>query len=144
MDRMIEGVDGMENLLRCRDLPRFTRAGDQADWILQYSASQTIRSSEAHALILNTFEELEGPILSCLRRRCSNIYPIGPLHAHLKSRLSGEILRRNRSLPTAFGRWIGAAWRGSTLSRQDPSSTLALEVLRSWEITSSWSSGTDW
>ncbi|XP_022956571.1 7-deoxyloganetic acid glucosyltransferase-like isoform X1 [Cucurbita moschata] len=93
MDRMIVGVAGMENILRCRDLPSFSRVGDRTDPILQYSVNQTIQSSKAHSLILNTFEDLEGPILSRLRSRCPNVYAIGPLHAHLKSRLSGEITR---------------------------------------------------
>ncbi|XP_038892386.1 7-deoxyloganetic acid glucosyltransferase-like [Benincasa hispida] len=90
MDRMIEGVDGMENVLRCRDLPSFSRVGEQTEPILQYCVDQTIQSSKTQSLILNTFEELEGPILSCLRKRCRNIYTIGPLNAHLKSRLPGE------------------------------------------------------
>lgn len=90
MDRIIDGVAGMENVLRRRDLPSFCRLEDPFDPTLQYGVTQTIQSFKAHALIFNTFEDLEGPILSCLRRRCSNIYAIGPLHAHLKSRLSGE------------------------------------------------------
>lgn len=103
MDRMIEGVAGLENILRCRDLPSFSRVGDQTEPILQYSVAQTIESSKAHALILNTFEDLEGPILSCIRRRCPNIYAIGPLHAHLKSRHPGE--KSPPELESSNGNW---------------------------------------
>ncbi|KAL0545898.1 hypothetical protein IC582_015795 [Cucumis melo] len=91
MDRIINGVVGMENVLRCRDLPSFCRLEDPFDPRLQYGVTQTIQSFKSHALIFNTFEDLEGPILSCLRSRCSNIYAIGPLHAHLKTKLSSEI-----------------------------------------------------
>ncbi|XP_022978080.1 7-deoxyloganetic acid glucosyltransferase-like [Cucurbita maxima] len=90
MDRMIDGVTGMENVLRCRDLPSFCRLKDPSDPTLQHGVTQTIQSLKAHSLIFNTFEDLEGPILSGLRRRCPNIYAIGPLHSLLKSRLSGE------------------------------------------------------
>ncbi|PIM99027.1 7-deoxyloganetic acid glucosyltransferase [Handroanthus impetiginosus] len=44
----------------------------------------------AYGLILNTFEELEGPILSEMRTLCPNIYTIGPLQAHLKAKLAAK------------------------------------------------------
>ncbi|KGN50608.1 7-deoxyloganetic acid glucosyltransferase [Cucumis sativus] len=91
MDRIISGMGGMENVLRCRDLPSFCRLEDPFDPGLQHGVTQTIQSFKSRALIFNTFNDLEGPILSSLRSRCSNIYAIGPLHAHLKTRLSGEI-----------------------------------------------------
>ncbi|KAM4093876.1 hypothetical protein ACB094_06G152300 [Castanea mollissima] len=43
-----------------------------------------------HALILNTFEDLEGPVLSCIRIKCPNTYTIGPFHAILKSKLESK------------------------------------------------------
>ncbi|KAF2296195.1 hypothetical protein GH714_036679 [Hevea brasiliensis] len=42
---------------------------------------------QCQALIINTFEELEGPILSQIRIRYPKIYTIGPLHEHLKTKL---------------------------------------------------------
>nr|GEW43455.1 retrovirus-related Pol polyprotein from transposon TNT 1-94 [Tanacetum cinerariifolium] len=80
MDEPILNVKGMEGFLRRRDLPCLS---NQA---LQQVSSITRRTPEAHALILNTFDDLEGPIISQIQKHCSNIYTIGPLHAQLKAR----------------------------------------------------------
>lgn len=90
MDRMITNVPGMENLLRCRDLPGFCRVADTNDPVLQFILKQTQRSYQFQALILNSFQDLEGPILSNIRTLCPNLYAIGPLHSLLKTKLSHE------------------------------------------------------
>ncbi|KAF5180698.1 7-deoxyloganetic acid glucosyltransferase [Thalictrum thalictroides] len=82
MDNLITGVPGMESFLRRRDLPSFYRIKELNDPYL----TQTINSTQASATIINTFEDLEGPILSQMRLHFSKIYTIGPLHAHLSSR----------------------------------------------------------
>lgn len=91
MDRIIKWVPGMETFLRCRDLPSFCRTRNiQTDPILQLVASQTRQTPRARALILNTFEELEGPVLSHIRSQCPQIHAIGPLHALLKYRVESK------------------------------------------------------
>ncbi|XP_022995645.1 7-deoxyloganetic acid glucosyltransferase-like [Cucurbita maxima] len=90
MERMITNVPGMENLLRCRDLPGFCRVTDINDYLLQFIVEQTQRSYEFHSLILNSFQDLEGPILEKIRTLCPNLYAIGPLHALLKAKFSNE------------------------------------------------------
>nr|POE87077.1 7-deoxyloganetic acid glucosyltransferase [Quercus suber] len=90
MDRLIRSVPGMETFLRIRDLPSFCQASNLADPNLQLVANKTRQSPRAHALILNTFEDLEGPILSHIRTKCPKIYTIGPLHAILKSKLESK------------------------------------------------------
>ncbi|KAH9766769.1 hypothetical protein WN944_017900 [Citrus x changshan-huyou] len=88
MDRLITTVPGMEGFLRCRDLPSFCRVNDPMDPQLLLFARETRLSAHADGLILNTFEDLEGPILSQIRNHsCPNIYSIGPLNAHLKVRI---------------------------------------------------------
>ncbi|KAF2296194.1 hypothetical protein GH714_036678 [Hevea brasiliensis] len=85
MDRLITKVPGMETFLRCRDLPAgFCQVSDISDPNLFFITNE-IRKSQA--LIINTFEELEGPILSQIRTRYPKIYTIGPLHEHLKTKL---------------------------------------------------------
>ncbi|KAJ9175815.1 hypothetical protein P3X46_014329 [Hevea brasiliensis] len=85
MDRLITKVPGMETFLRCRDLPAgFRQVSDISDPNLFFITNE-IRKSQA--LIINTFEELEGPILSQIRTRYPKIYTIGPLHEHLKTKL---------------------------------------------------------
>ncbi|KAI3893802.1 hypothetical protein MKW92_040292 [Papaver armeniacum] len=90
MDGRITSLPGMESFLRRRDLPSFCRANDLSDPLLQCVITETCNTvSRASALILNTFEELEGPILSHIRSHCpgsTKVYSIGPLHAHLKAR----------------------------------------------------------
>ncbi|KDO61153.1 hypothetical protein CISIN_1g024869mg [Citrus sinensis] len=87
MDRLIQSVPGMENFLRCRDLPSICRAKNPMDLNLQLLVSETRTSARTDGLILNTFEDLEGPILSQIRAHCPKIYTIGPLNAQLKARI---------------------------------------------------------
>ncbi|XP_031263656.1 7-deoxyloganetic acid glucosyltransferase-like [Pistacia vera] len=88
MDRLLTTVPGMEEFLRGRDLPSFCRANDINDGFLQLVMNETVKSSEVDGLLLNTFEDLEGPVLSHIRTKCPNIYTIGPLHLHLQTRLA--------------------------------------------------------
>lgn len=97
MDFPIKSVPGMEGFLRQRDLPSPFRVRDINDTssfynILSIETRQTVR---AHALVLNTFEDLEGSILSQLRTKIPNIYTIGPLHAHLKAQTELETTSSN-------------------------------------------------
>ncbi|EOY17942.1 UDP-glucosyltransferase family 1 protein [Theobroma cacao] len=90
MDRPITAVPGMEKFLRCRDLPSFCRASNMSDSTLLRYGTVTRKSFTASGVILNTFEELEGPILSQIRSKCPNVYTIGPLNEHFKTRMSLE------------------------------------------------------
>uniref|UniRef100_A0A2N9G3S9 Glycosyltransferase n=1 Tax=Fagus sylvatica TaxID=28930 RepID=A0A2N9G3S9_FAGSY len=90
MDRLVTSVPGMETFLRYRDLPSFCRVNNLVDPNLQLVKNETRQSPRAHALILNTFEDLEGPILSHIRTKCPKIYTIGPLHEILKLRLESK------------------------------------------------------
>lgn len=94
LDEQILNVKGMEGFLRRRDLPSFCRS-DVKNYGFQQISSITRRTPEGHALILNTFDDLEGPILSQIRKHCSNIYTIGPLHAHLKARSTSKLISSN-------------------------------------------------
>ncbi|KAF2294880.1 hypothetical protein GH714_025880 [Hevea brasiliensis] len=87
MDRIITKVPGMETFLRCRDLPSFCRVSDMTDPHLLMMMNETRQTPQAQALILNTFEDLEAPILSQIRNHCPKTYTIGPLHELLKTKL---------------------------------------------------------
>ncbi|KAJ0101016.1 hypothetical protein Patl1_06505 [Pistacia atlantica] len=90
MDRLITTVPGMEAFLRGRDLPGICKDNDINDRIFQFILDATLKSSEVDVLLLNTFEDLEGPILSHIRTKCPKIYTIGPLHLHLETRLAAS------------------------------------------------------
>ncbi|CAI9115095.1 OLC1v1015929C1 [Oldenlandia corymbosa var. corymbosa] len=88
IDKLVKGVPGTESFLRRRDLPRFSTLGDAAYPFLQLLKKEGEEVPKAHGLILNTFEELDGPLLSHLGSSCRNLYTIGPFHAHLKTKRS--------------------------------------------------------
>ncbi|KAL3838471.1 hypothetical protein ACJIZ3_023062 [Penstemon smallii] len=90
LDALVKSVPGMETFLRRRDLPSFCRSGDLTNPNIQMYKTEHEEIPRAYGLILNTFEELEGPILSQMRNICPNIYTIGPLHAHLKTKLAAK------------------------------------------------------
>ncbi|KAH9602848.1 hypothetical protein KSS87_000677 [Heliosperma pusillum] len=99
MDKLVQNVPGLDTFLRNRDLPSFCRTKDKAACLglQQAFAGEIERTSQAYGIILNTFEDLEGPVLSLLRSKCPRVYSIGPLHSHLKHRLDEE----NTTLPNS-------------------------------------------
>ncbi|XP_059666350.1 7-deoxyloganetic acid glucosyl transferase-like [Cornus florida] len=99
MDLPVKSVPGMEGFLRRRDLPSFCRVDEVNNPNLQLVQTETRKSFRAQALIKNTFDELEGPILSQIRAHCPNLFSVGPLHAHLKARLATE----TKSFSTSSG-----------------------------------------
>nr|GMD02054.1 7-deoxyloganetic acid glucosyltransferase-like [Ipomoea batatas] len=86
----VDVVPGMEGLLKVRDLPRFCRTeGPQAEKSRKLFMAEIHSLRKAHGLILNSFEELEGPILPHIRTHFPNTtYMIGPVQQHLKTRLA--------------------------------------------------------
>ncbi|XVF83816.1 hypothetical protein PTKIN_Ptkin16aG0523500 [Pterospermum kingtungense] len=87
MDRFITSVPGMDTILHCRDLPKFCRGADMNDAMMQLLVKQTRKTTPGHALMLNTFEDLDGLALSQIRSICPKVYTIGQIHAQLKARL---------------------------------------------------------
>ncbi|KAH6769153.1 hypothetical protein C2S51_014489 [Perilla frutescens var. frutescens] len=87
MDGLVKGIPGMEGFLRRRDLPSFFRAYDVNDPFLQGLAAGMRQTVRVKVAIFNTFEDLEGPIVSHMLTKFPRIYTIGPIHEQLKSRL---------------------------------------------------------
>ncbi|XP_061356640.1 7-deoxyloganetic acid glucosyltransferase-like [Gastrolobium bilobum] len=100
MDRIITSTPGMENLLRCRDLPSFCRPKKKGHIHLDSMVFQTQQSLRANALILNTFEDLEGPVLSQIRLHFPKLYTIGPLHHHLNMRKTAALAKPSLPHPS--------------------------------------------
>ncbi|XP_071705911.1 7-deoxyloganetic acid glucosyl transferase-like isoform X2 [Rutidosis leptorrhynchoides] len=88
LDTPIKSIPGMESFFRRRDLPSFCRSGNLWDPSLQLYLPESTENPRAYGLIINTFDDLEGPILAQIRTLCPNLYTIGPLHSHLKYKLS--------------------------------------------------------
>ncbi|WVZ09857.1 hypothetical protein V8G54_014387 [Vigna mungo] len=123
MDRIIKHLPGMENLLRCRDLPSFFRPNKEGNSTFESYADRSRQSLAADALILNSFEDLEGPVLSQIRHNFSKVYTVGPLHHHLNMRkaesnkgkeiprFKNSIFQVDRSCMT----WLDAQPEGSVM-----------------------------
>ncbi|CAA3011328.1 7-deoxyloganetic acid UDP-glucosyltransferase [Olea europaea subsp. europaea] len=87
-DQIVKSVPGMEGFLRYRDLPSFCQVNDINESKLHSIESETRQTTRAQAVILNTFEDLEGAIVSHIQKHIPRIFTIGPNNAHLKSRLA--------------------------------------------------------
>ncbi|KAH0761449.1 hypothetical protein KY290_017522 [Solanum tuberosum] len=94
-DLTLTKVKGMEDFLRGRDLPSFCQASDLTSPDFRIVMTETRQTPRARGLILNTFEDLEGPILSQIRTVCPNVYTIGAVHAHLKAKLATKSTSSN-------------------------------------------------
>ncbi|XWS55595.1 hypothetical protein CRYUN_Cryun09bG0014200 [Craigia yunnanensis] len=80
MDKLVTCIPGLEKIIRRRDLPSICRFERAEDPRLEFFVNQTTAMLQASALIVNTFDELERPMLSKLSSFFSKIYTIGPLH----------------------------------------------------------------
>lgn len=90
MDLLVRSVPGMEGVVRRRDLPHFFRVNDLDDALFQMIVRETRQMPRAQGVILNTFEDLEGPILSQIRTHMPTLYTIGPNHSHLQARIASK------------------------------------------------------
>lgn len=123
MDEKIQGVAGMESFLRRRDLPSFCReTGDLTNSRALQMVSRAVGNvNRARAIILNTCESMEGPVLHHIRSSvCPTIFAIGPLHqllarAHQYSKeqqlLSGNLWLEDRTCMT----WLDTQPKGSVV-----------------------------
>ncbi|XP_026398720.1 7-deoxyloganetic acid glucosyltransferase-like [Papaver somniferum] len=100
MDRLVRSVPEMESFLRCRDLPSLYRAKEISHPNLDFVRTETLHSVRATAHILNTFDDLEAPILPHLRSYWPNLYTVGPLNALLNA-LRSSTTDFSASLPVS-------------------------------------------
>lgn len=109
MDVGIRSVPGMEAILRRRDLPRFCRGKELLDEkTIREVIFETRSATRASALILNTLEDLEGPVLSHIRSHCPTIYTLGPLHSLLRSKLPTAATSSLREEDRSCVAWLDA------------------------------------
>ncbi|KAL3346249.1 hypothetical protein AABB24_024936, partial [Solanum stoloniferum] len=98
LDMLIENVPGMEDLLRRRDFPFYRLTNCATDLYCQLALKEIQSIPRSHGLILNTFEDLDGPLLSLIRSHCPQTYAVGPLHLQLKTRLADKRMSSSNSL----------------------------------------------
>lgn len=98
LDVLIENVPGMQGLLRRRDFPFYRLTNCMTDLYCQLALKEIQSIPRSHGLILNTFEELDGPLLNLIRSRCPQTYAVGPLDLQLKTRLADKRMPSSNSL----------------------------------------------
>ncbi|CAN4080827.1 unnamed protein product [Withania somnifera] len=90
LDALVTHIPTMEGVLRRRDLPHFCLMDYRTDLNSQAVFKEIERIPKARGLILNSFEDLDGPFLSCIRSYIPKTYTVGPLHLNLVTRLAAK------------------------------------------------------
>ncbi|KAK4759998.1 hypothetical protein SAY87_023129 [Trapa incisa] len=97
-DMPINGIPDMEGFLRRRDIPGFCQCNDLDDVTLRYVINEGQQNFRADAIMFNTFEELESPVLNRIRQNIPQLYLFGPLHARLMPRSSPEAIGKSECM----------------------------------------------
>ncbi|CAN1275583.1 7-deoxyloganetic acid glucosyltransferase [Linum perenne] len=98
MDELITAIPGLEGILLFRDLPSICRSGRANQ--LKYFIDETESMRRAAGLILNTFDELESPVISKLSTIFPKTYSVGPLHG-----LFNNLVKEERFSSSNGGLW---------------------------------------
>ncbi|RVW41312.1 7-deoxyloganetic acid glucosyltransferase [Vitis vinifera] len=107
-------------LIESGELPLKGNDMDQLVTSIPGNGGENATNSRAHALILNTFEDLEGPILGQIRNHCPKPTP---LDLSTRTWKPGLLLNRRRhSLQTVYGKKTEAAL--AWLNRQPSKSVI--------------------
>ncbi|KAM3320152.1 hypothetical protein P3S67_007352 [Capsicum chacoense] len=121
LDALVTHIPALEGLLRRRDLPHFCLVDFMTDQNSQDVLKEIERIPKAHGLILNTFEDLDGPILSCIRAYFPQTYVIGPLESNLKARLAAKATPQSSSSNSLWEedhtsiKWLDEQPKGSVI-----------------------------
>jgi len=84
---VLSSIPGLENLLRDCDLPSVFKL-KPGSFGLDFYMKETLAMTRASGLILNTFDQLEAPIINKLTTVFPRVYTIGPLHTHVKNQVT--------------------------------------------------------
>ncbi|XP_047064479.1 7-deoxyloganetin glucosyltransferase-like [Lolium rigidum] len=82
LDTVVHGFRGMCEGMRLRDFHSFIRTTDREDALLNFVMAMAERLSLPNAVVLNTFDEIEGPVLDAMRDILPPMYTVGPLHRY--------------------------------------------------------------
>ncbi|GAA0167505.1 transferase [Lithospermum erythrorhizon] len=91
LEKLVRNVPGMESFFRLRDLPVFCRGNFMDDPNYKLAVNDAGAVQRANGLIVNTFQDLDDPVLYQLKTKAENLYAIGPVHRHLQLRLAGSV-----------------------------------------------------
>ncbi|URE30108.1 UDP-Glycosyltransferase [Musa troglodytarum] len=114
LDTPIDWIVGLENI-RLRDLPSLIRTTDPDDVMLNIMVRRAAHDApHAAGIILNTFDDLEGPVLFAIRSKFPNLYAVGPVSsiaATAFTSISGNLWKED----TECIKWLDDQADGSVL-----------------------------
>ncbi|KAF0894390.1 hypothetical protein E2562_038719 [Oryza meyeriana var. granulata] len=84
LDTVVDGARGMCDGVQLRDFPSFIRTTDRGDILLNFLMRESERLSLPDAVIVNTIDDLERPVLDEMRKILPPIYTVGPLLLHVR------------------------------------------------------------
>ncbi|XP_020582509.1 7-deoxyloganetin glucosyltransferase-like [Phalaenopsis equestris] len=90
LDAEVDWIDGLQKGFRLKDLPSFWRVTDREEKMFNYVLHETSRASLGSAVLLNTIEDLEVPVLAAMRKILPAVYTIGPLSALCRSTIPSD------------------------------------------------------
>ncbi|CAN1834239.1 7-deoxyloganetin glucosyltransferase [Linum perenne] len=82
LDTPIDWIHGMEGI-PLKYMPSFVRTTDPNEFMFNFAMGEVENARNASALIINTFDKLEGEFIESLSPIFPPIYTIGPLHSNL-------------------------------------------------------------
>ncbi|XP_021861815.1 7-deoxyloganetin glucosyltransferase [Spinacia oleracea] len=98
LDTPIDWVPGLIKGAKLKHLPTFIRTTNPNDIMFNYLGEAARTGSAAHGMILNTFDDLEGQVLSSINTEINNLYTIGPLPLLCQRLNERELLPLSSSL----------------------------------------------
>ncbi|KAM3206731.1 hypothetical protein ACQJBY_062086 [Aegilops geniculata] len=90
LDTIIDWIPSMPKDLRLRDLPSFVRTTDPDDIMFNFFVHETAAMSQASGVVINTWDELDAPLLDAMSKLLPPVYTVGPLHLTVRNNVSKE------------------------------------------------------
>ncbi|KAK1604072.1 hypothetical protein QYE76_027745 [Lolium multiflorum] len=89
-DTTIDWIPAVPKDLRLRDFPSFVRTTDPDDVMFNFFIHETAGMSEASGVVINTFDELDAPLLEAMSKLLPTVYTAGPLHLTVRHNVPDE------------------------------------------------------
>uniref|UniRef100_A0A0D9W3R9 Glycosyltransferase n=1 Tax=Leersia perrieri TaxID=77586 RepID=A0A0D9W3R9_9ORYZ len=91
LDTTVDLIPSMPTDLRLRDLPSYVRNTDRDDIMYNFFIDvTTTMSTLADAMVVNTFDELDTPLMDATTALFPPIYNVGPLHLTARNNLPAD------------------------------------------------------
>jgi hypothetical protein len=119
---VLRGARGMCDEIQLRDFPSFIRTTDRGDIMLNFLMRESERLSLPDAVVVNSFDGIEGATLDAMRAILPPIHAVGPLLLLERRLLLADTAGRSLLHPLGSSLWkvqCRAGWSsGSTAARR--------------------------